>query len=119
MSNDPVPSLLARATKVLEAEFGSLPAFEPASVSATDTEAMERVLEATAHRLGNNYPYFHPLYAGQMLKPPAAQRAPDDAGGPRPGGGHRDAVGDDRESGQGSLPRLRPGPGDQRQCGSD
>ena len=70
MSNDPVPSLLARATKVLEAEFGSLPAFEPASVSATDTEAMERVLEATAHRLGNNYPYFHPLYAGQMLKPP-------------------------------------------------
>jgi tyrosine decarboxylase/aspartate 1-decarboxylase len=23
-----------------------------------------------AHRLGNNYPYFHPLYAGQMLKPP-------------------------------------------------
>src|ERR1035438_3353697 len=70
MSNDPVPSLLARATKVLEAEVGSLPAFEPASVSATDTEAMERVLEATAHRLGNNYPYFHPLYAGQMLKPP-------------------------------------------------
>src|ERR1035438_669107 len=70
MSNDPVPSLLARATKVLEAEFGSLPAFEPASVSATDTEAMERVLEAVAHRLGDNYPYFHPLYAGQMLKPP-------------------------------------------------
>ncbi len=21
-------------------------------------------------RLGDNYPYFHPLYAGQMLKPP-------------------------------------------------
>ena len=31
---------------------------------------MARVLEATAHRLGDNYPYFHPLYAGQMLKPP-------------------------------------------------
>jgi tyrosine decarboxylase/aspartate 1-decarboxylase len=31
---------------------------------------MERVLEETAHRLGDNYPYFHPLYAGQMLKPP-------------------------------------------------
>jgi tyrosine decarboxylase/aspartate 1-decarboxylase len=28
------------------------------------------VLEETAHRLGDNYPYFHPLYAGQMLKPP-------------------------------------------------
>jgi glutamate/tyrosine decarboxylase-like PLP-dependent enzyme len=31
---------------------------------------MARVLEATARRLGDNYPYFHPLYAGQMLKPP-------------------------------------------------
>ena len=31
---------------------------------------MARVLEDVAHRLGNNYPYFHPLYAGQMLKPP-------------------------------------------------
>ena len=31
---------------------------------------MARVLEAAAHRLGDNYPYFHPLYAGQMLKPP-------------------------------------------------
>jgi glutamate/tyrosine decarboxylase-like PLP-dependent enzyme len=31
---------------------------------------MAQVLETTAHRLGNNYPYFHPLYAGQMLKPP-------------------------------------------------
>ncbi|MGA8730425.1 MAG: aminotransferase class V-fold PLP-dependent enzyme [Terracidiphilus sp.] len=70
MSNDPVPSLLSRATEVLEAEFGSLPAFEPALESAADLEAMQRVLEATAHRLGNNYPYFHPLYAGQMLKPP-------------------------------------------------
>ena len=31
---------------------------------------MAAVLEETAHRLGDNYPYFHPLYAGQMLKPP-------------------------------------------------
>jgi tyrosine decarboxylase / aspartate 1-decarboxylase len=31
---------------------------------------MERVLAETARRLGENYPYFHPLYAGQMLKPP-------------------------------------------------
>ena len=35
-----------------------------------DADAMARVLEAVAHRLGDNYPYFHPLYAGQMLKPP-------------------------------------------------
>ena len=31
---------------------------------------MARVLEAVTHRLADNYPYFHPLYAGQMLKPP-------------------------------------------------
>ena len=35
-----------------------------------DTPAMAGVLEETARRMGDNYPYFHPLYAGQMLKPP-------------------------------------------------
>ena len=66
MLRDPVPALLARATEILEAEFGALPS-APAKV---DLPAMERVLAETAHRLGDNYPYFHPLYAGQMLKPP-------------------------------------------------
>jgi glutamate/tyrosine decarboxylase-like PLP-dependent enzyme len=70
MPNDPVPGLLRRATEALEAEFAALPDFEPALESAADTAAMARVLEAAAHRLGDNYPYFHPLYAGQMLKPP-------------------------------------------------
>ena len=68
MTNDPVPGLLLRAAKVLEAEFAALPPFD---VYAGDSaEAGVRVLEELAHRLGNNYPYFHPLYAGQMLKPP-------------------------------------------------
>jgi glutamate/tyrosine decarboxylase-like PLP-dependent enzyme len=31
---------------------------------------MAQVLDETARRLGDNYPYFHPFYAGQMLKPP-------------------------------------------------
>ena len=66
MHTDPVPGLLSRATELLEAEFSALPAFETAS----DLDAMARVLNETAHRLGDNYPYFHPLYAGQMLKPP-------------------------------------------------
>jgi glutamate/tyrosine decarboxylase-like PLP-dependent enzyme len=70
MTQDFVPALFSRAAALLEAEFASLPAFDPAPESGFDTAAMERVLEATAHRLGNNYPYFHPLYAGQMLKPP-------------------------------------------------
>ena len=70
MLKDPVPTLLSRATELLEEQFGSLPAFEPASGSAADLPAMGRVLENVALRLGDNYPYFHPLYAGQMMRPP-------------------------------------------------
>ncbi len=31
---------------------------------------MEEILDDVARRLRDNYPYFHPLYAAQMLKPP-------------------------------------------------
>jgi len=66
MAKDPVPELLAHATEALEAEFAALPPFDELHYEA----GMEWVLEAVAHRLRENYPYFHPLYAGQMLKPP-------------------------------------------------
>src|SRR5271166_3266570 len=66
MLQDQVPGLLSRATERLEEEFSSLPALQV----AVDPTAIARVLQATAHRLADNYPYFHPLYAGQMLKPP-------------------------------------------------
>jgi tyrosine decarboxylase / aspartate 1-decarboxylase len=59
--------LLAPALDRLDEGFADLP--EPALVPP----AMERaaaVLAETAERLRDNYPYFHPLYAGQMLKPP-------------------------------------------------
>jgi tyrosine decarboxylase / aspartate 1-decarboxylase len=70
MSADPVPELLAKAVRSLESSFAELPEFMPAYPSATDTDAMQAVLEETAERLSDNYPYFHPFYAGQMLKPP-------------------------------------------------
>jgi glutamate/tyrosine decarboxylase-like PLP-dependent enzyme len=70
MLHDSVPGLLARSTEFLEQEFDGLPTFAAARPSDTDTEAMAAVLGETARRLGDNYPYFHPLYAGQMLKPP-------------------------------------------------
>jgi tyrosine decarboxylase/aspartate 1-decarboxylase len=66
MPHDPVPGLLSRATELLEAEFAALPAI----AHEDDAERMSQVLADVAHRLGDNYPYFHPLYAGQMLKPP-------------------------------------------------
>ena len=68
MSQDPVPELLRRATEQLDAEFADLP--DPGPDLDADPAAMAAVLETVAHRLGDNYPYFHPLYAGQMLKPP-------------------------------------------------
>ena len=66
MANDLIPGLLQQALSTLEAEFAGLPPAE----TAIDEPAVARVLDAVARRMGNNYPYFHPLYAGQMLKPP-------------------------------------------------
>ena len=68
MHHDPLLDLLARATEALEQEFGALPNLEVEPVASQ--KAMTEVLDETARRLGDNYPYFHPLYAGQMLKPP-------------------------------------------------
>ncbi|WP_348263750.1 aminotransferase class V-fold PLP-dependent enzyme [Telmatobacter sp. DSM 110680] len=70
MPKDLVPEILVRATEALECEFDALPNYEPSRHSDLDSAAMEAILKETAHLLGNNYPYFHPLYAGQMLKPP-------------------------------------------------
>jgi glutamate/tyrosine decarboxylase-like PLP-dependent enzyme len=68
MAHDPVLELLQDATEMLEAEFAGLPEFE--ARSGSDMGAMSEVLGTVARRLGDNYPYFHPLYAGQMLRPP-------------------------------------------------
>ena len=59
--------LLAGGLDVLEAGFAGLPAL-PAGASGLP--AMEAALTAAAERMRDNFPYFHPLYAGQMLKPP-------------------------------------------------
>jgi tyrosine decarboxylase/aspartate 1-decarboxylase len=55
------------AAKKLDAGFAGLPAFES---KAPESAGIAGALAATAERLQDNYPYFHPLYAGQMLKPP-------------------------------------------------
>ncbi len=91
MHPDPLPGLLARASERLDEQFAHLEAWTAAArfgasapglaghtepdadaeaASAGAPERMAAVLDETAKRLGDNYPYFHPLYAGQMLKPP-------------------------------------------------
>src|SRR5262245_53467022 len=59
--------VLARALEKLDAGFSQLPEYKYAP---TGGERMEAVLLALAEKLHDNFPYFHPLYAGQMLKPP-------------------------------------------------
>ena len=60
-------NVLRDALDKLQAGFASLPALDPRAPGA---ERIADVLAATAERLHDNYPYFHPMYAGQMLKPP-------------------------------------------------
>lgn len=59
--------ILRHALLKLESGFDDLPTTgRKESVSPS----VEKVLSRVAKRLQDNYPYFHPLYAGQMLKPP-------------------------------------------------
>ncbi|HEX7965858.1 MAG TPA: aminotransferase class V-fold PLP-dependent enzyme [Gammaproteobacteria bacterium] len=60
--------VLEEALTVLEQGFSGMPGFQ---APALDSRGREVLLE-TARRMQDNYPYFHPLYAGQMLKPPHA-----------------------------------------------
>src|SRR6202040_3079846 len=59
--------ILGEALEKLDAGFAALPEFDARVPGA---ERVAETLAATAERLQDNYPYFHPLYAGQMLKPP-------------------------------------------------
>src|SRR5260370_42375024 len=61
--------ILARALEKLDAGFARLPDFASGGPGGARTE---EVMLALAEELQDNYPYFHPLYAGQMLKPPHA-----------------------------------------------
>jgi glutamate/tyrosine decarboxylase-like PLP-dependent enzyme len=59
-------TLLSRAQTLLDEGSANLP---PAPSPPLDGQAAE-ILNQAATRLRDNYPYGHPLYAGQMLKPP-------------------------------------------------
>ncbi|MGA7852801.1 MAG: aminotransferase class I/II-fold pyridoxal phosphate-dependent enzyme [Candidatus Acidiferrales bacterium] len=59
--------LLKDALKKLDDGFASLPAI---SADAAHDPRLAAVMNEVAAKMQDNYPYFHPLYAGQMLKPP-------------------------------------------------
>jgi tyrosine decarboxylase/aspartate 1-decarboxylase len=57
--------LLKKALDKLSEGFTSLPFFEQKIPPGT-----EEILLQVAEKMQDNFPYHHPLYAGQMLKPP-------------------------------------------------
>jgi len=57
---------LEKALSVMESGFEDL----PDAVDSVNLPAIEKTLLEVARLMKDNYPYFHPYYAGQMLKPP-------------------------------------------------
>jgi tyrosine decarboxylase / aspartate 1-decarboxylase len=58
--------ILSAALKQMDKGFKGLPEFK----YNYDFAAIEKVIQEIAVKMQNNYPYYHPFYAGQMLKPP-------------------------------------------------
>lgn len=59
--------ILEKAVEKLDSGFQTLPPVTPTPV---ETEQIENIILRIAELMQDNYPYFHPYYAGQMLKPP-------------------------------------------------
>jgi len=59
-------SLLAEGLERLEDGFKDLPQVD----APVDRKGIREVILEIAEAMQDNYPYFHPFYAGQMLKPP-------------------------------------------------
>ena len=61
--------LLKDSLKQLDSGFVALPPITENPAPPPDPR-LAAVMTEVATKLQDNYPYFHPLYAGQMLKPP-------------------------------------------------
>jgi glutamate/tyrosine decarboxylase-like PLP-dependent enzyme len=70
MADDPFCPLIAEALPKLQRQFAALPPSANDGGWPDDPAACSAVLADVAARMADNYPYFHPLYAGQMMKPP-------------------------------------------------
>ena len=70
-THNPELALLGEALLRLQSSFARLPD-EPlrSSPEIADEASFRAALLAAADRMQDNFPYHHPLYVGQMLKPP-------------------------------------------------
>jgi len=61
---------LQQALKKVQAWQDTYEPFSPHPSMQVEDTAMARAIDQYTRRLRGNYPFFHPRYAGQMLKPP-------------------------------------------------
>jgi glutamate/tyrosine decarboxylase-like PLP-dependent enzyme len=67
---DQLSDLVPRAAELIaawEARFG---AYDPHPAGVLEPERLAAAWEEFSDRMADHYPFFHPRYAGQMLKPP-------------------------------------------------
>ncbi|HLP18363.1 MAG TPA: aspartate aminotransferase family protein, partial [Bacteroidota bacterium] len=70
MDHTSLVELLTHTATEISRWESALPLFTPdESLSVSDADARAALTQLT-DRLRENYPFFHPRYAGQMLKPP-------------------------------------------------
>lgn len=70
MGTPPLLDLLTRGIDAHSAWTSAWEQFTPDDTLAVPEHEAHAALDALAERLKDNYPFFHPSYAGQMLKPP-------------------------------------------------
>src|ERR671924_1766504 len=70
MTQDTTTKLIHQGLDAIVEWEAHWPAFEPDETVQLPEGQAEAVLAELAERLRENYPFFHPSYAGQMLKPP-------------------------------------------------
>jgi glutamate/tyrosine decarboxylase-like PLP-dependent enzyme len=65
-----IRDLAPRATELIAAWEASFGPYRAHAASAPDPGRLDAAWSAFAERMADHYPFFHPRYAGQMLKPP-------------------------------------------------
>jgi glutamate/tyrosine decarboxylase-like PLP-dependent enzyme len=63
-------TLLPRAARLVAAWEERFGAYSTHAASVPDPDRLATAWDAFAARMADHYPFFHPRYAGQMLKPP-------------------------------------------------
>ena len=67
---DQLANLIPQATELIAAWEERFGEYSPHPATAPDAERLQGAWDAFGAQMAEHYPFFHPRYAGQMLKPP-------------------------------------------------